>query len=187
MLWYEALACNVRVRLNRFLMNVFLCVFQGPTYPSIQRQVRSPSWSIRISAYQSIPHWKGWVNFIFYYCRLTERLDLCVSFEAVLSQLFLCFEHRLVFIFTQIRLGCVLPHLYLTLWIVCYRKPLRSAVYLYPMMTLGLRTTAALWPVYGPPSWARTGRAASQGAHEPSREVRIARYNVDMKVKSTHL
>lgn len=54
---------------------------------------------------------------------------------------------------------------------VCHRKPLRSAVSLYLTTTPGQRTTAALWPVYGPPSWARTGRAACQGAHEPSREV----------------
>lgn len=131
---------------------------QGPTYPNIQRQVRLPSWSIRISMYQSIPHWKGWVKvysvagsvLISYFCVSKISFHVCWNFIRW------CFT--LLYSFT------------------CSRKPLRSAVYLYLMMTLGLRMTAALWPVYGPPSWVRTGRAASPEARVLSREVRTADY-----------
>lgn len=81
-------------------------ILQGPTYPNIQRQVRSPSWSIRISMYQSIPHWKGWVKFII------EGL-LCGWICAY--QLLLCFKDQFSCVATEISLGGVLPSCTLSL------------------------------------------------------------------------
>lgn len=134
---------------------------QDPTYPSIQQQARSPSWSIRISAYQYTPHWKGWVKFSlrFHICLTLSSLDaniqpntLCVAQHHLSSVLF---------------------------YFVCCRKPLRSAVCLCQMMTLGRRMIAALWPVCGPPFWALIGREASLAARELSREVIVMDYSAD--------
>lgn len=64
----------------------------------------------------------------------------------------------------------------------CFRKPLRSAVCRCLTTTRGQRTTAALWPVYGHPRWARRGRAASQGVHVRSREVTTIGFNLQKEV-----
>lgn len=56
-----------------------------------------------------------------------------------------------------------------------FREPLRSAARRCPMTSLGLRTTAAPWPVYGPPSSARTRREVSREARELSNEVKTFR------------
>lgn len=64
-------------------------------------------------------------------------------------------------------------------YFVCCRKPLRSAVCLCQMMTLGRRTIAALWPACEPPFWALIGREASLAARELSREVIVMDYSAD--------
>lgn len=54
----------------------------------------------------------------------------------------------------------------------CSRKPLRSAACRWPMTSLGPRTTAAPWPVCGPPPSARTRRGVSPEAPELSNAVK---------------
>jgi len=125
-------------------------MLQGQTYPNILQQVHSPSWSIRILMYPSIPHWKGWVK-CYLLCTLTFPV---FHIRCALHSVSSCFR-----VFTIIARVS--------------RKPLKSAACLCQMMTLARRTTAALWPVYVRPSWAPTRKAAFPGAHVLSREVRI--------------
>lgn len=136
----------------------------GPFTQLIYKNINVPVYTT-LKGVSEVHHW-----------RFTVWLDLCLSATSVCQ--------RSVFMCAEISWGGVFTLLYS---FTCFRKPLRSAVYLYPMMTLGLRMTAALWPVYGPPSWVRTGRAASLEARVLSREVRTADYSADRTVKTMYL